>query len=150
MITARPQTSTLTSFILFLIFAYVLLGVNVYVVIVDPMPQWFNYLILVVLVPTVTFVTYKVLFRYKIVHMGDQQIEVRNPQFGRHRKYKLEEVDSWEEVEVKTGNTSSYKELKVKFRDGRIIEMGHREYTDYDRMVSYLSQKLPKARKTQP
>ena len=148
MINASPQTSTLTSFIGFLTIAYILLAVNIYVVIMDPMPQWFNYLILVTLAPIATFVTYKVLSRYKIVHMGDQQIEVRYPQFRLHRKYKLAEIDYWEEVEVKTGQTSSYKELEVKFHDGRIIRMGHREYTDYNKMLNYLSQKLPKARKT--
>ena len=123
---------------------------NVYVVIIDPMPQWFNYLILVILAPVVTYATYKVLFRYKSVRMGDHQIEVRYPQFRLQRTYKLEEVDYWEEAEVKTGKTSSYKELEVKFHDRRIIRMGHREYTDYDKMLKYLSQKLPKVRKPKP
>ncbi len=147
MITARPQTRTLISFILFLGIAYSIAGVNVYIVLVDPMVQWFNYLILALLIPIAGFVTVKVFSRYKIVRMGHRQIEVLFPQFRIQRKYGLEEVKGWEETVVKTGKTATYKELEVNFQDGRTIRMGFREYTEYTNMLNYLAKKIPKARK---
>ena len=111
------------------------------------MPQWFNYAIIIILTPAALFVSYGVLFRYKTVTMGDRQIEVRYPQFRLNRKYSLEEVTYWKESVVKTNKTSNYKELEVKFKDGRTIRMGHREYTEYEKMLGYLGQKIPGLRK---
>ncbi len=150
MINARPQTTTLVSFGLFLIIAYVVVGFNTFVVIRDPRPQWFNYLIVAVLLPIAFFVTYKVFFRYKVVRFGDGLIEVNYPQLRVNRKYPLSDVVFWMESSVKTGNTSSYKELEIAFKDGRRIQMGHREFTEYTKILNYLSQKLPGSRKSTP
>ena len=118
-------------------------------VISDPMPQWFNYLIIAVLMPVAIFVSYRVLFRYKTVSMGDRQIEVRHPLFRLRRKYSLEELTYWKESIVNTGKTTSYKELELKFKDGRAIQMGYREYTEYEKMVRYLTRKVPKLKKSE-
>ena len=111
------------------------------------MPQWFNYLIIVILTPIVIFVSYRVIFRYKTVRMGDRQVDVRYPQFRILRKYSLAEVTYWKESIVKTGKATDYKELEVKFKDGRKIKMAYREYTEYEKMLGYLGQKIPGLRK---
>lgn len=146
MIHARPKPGTLASFGLFLVISYALIGLSVYVLVRDPQPAVYHYLIVSLLTPIATYIAYKILLRYKTVEMGDHLIEVRYPQFRFRRSYSLEEVASWMESTVRTSKTSTYKELEVKFRDGRRIQMGYREFTEYDAMLRYLNQKLPKAK----
>ena len=146
MIHARPKPGTLISFGLFLVISYALLGLSIYVLTRDPQPAGYHYLIVLLLTPIATYITYKVLFRYKVVSMGNHQIEVRYPQFRSYRSYALEEVESWMESVVRTGRTSTYKELEIKFKDGWKIQMGHREFTEYDTMLRYLTQRLPKSK----
>ena len=80
--------------------------------------------------------------------MGDGQIVVRYPLFRIQRNYVLDDVLYWKESIVKTGKTTNYKELELEFKDGRRIQMGYREYTEYDKMVKYLGQKVPVLKKT--
>jgi hypothetical protein len=148
MITSRPQTTNLLSFVFFLLIAGALVVINLLSLLRDPEPPWFNYLVVAGLVPVILFIIYKIFFRYKVVTMGNGQIIVSWPQFRTSRKYTLKEVVSWSETIVKTGKNSSYKELEIKFRDGRAITMAYREYTDYEKLSGYLAQKLPKIKLT--
>ena len=116
MIHARPKPGTLISFGLFLVISYALLGLSMYVLTHDPQPAGYHYLIVLLLTPIASYITYKVLFRYKVVGMGNRQIEVRYPQFRSYRTYSLDEVEFWMESMVRTGKTSTYKELEVKFQ----------------------------------
>ena len=58
--------------------------------------------------------------------------------------YTLDQIDLWVENKVKTGKNSEYKELQVRFTDGKKISLGHKEYTEYAHMVQYLLQKAPR------
>jgi hypothetical protein len=63
----------------------------------------------------------------------------------RQRKnYKLEAVQFWFENQVKTGKNSVYKELVIKFEDGKKVTLSPQESTDYERVIQYLKQKLAK------
>jgi hypothetical protein len=146
-IAAKPKTGTLVSFGVFLLISYSLLGLSIYVLVHDPYPPVYHYFILTLLTPVALYITYKVFIRYKTVAMHNRQIEVHYPHLRRHRTYPLEEVASWTESTVKTGKSSTYKELEVNFTDGRKIQMGYREFSEYEKMVQYLAQKLPGLRK---
>jgi len=70
------------------------------------------------------------------------------PMLRRSKVYPLEQVDQWVETRVKTGKNSEYKELQIRFADKGKVSVGHKEHTEYARMVQYLAQKVPK--KKQP
>jgi len=147
LIVSRPQTGNLISFIFFFIIAYAVLFINVVILLYDSRPQLLNYLVVIVLTPIAFFITYKVVFRYKMIRMGNGQIEVRYPQFGIHKMYLLKNITYWKESVIKTGKTSAFRELEIKFTDNRKITMGHREYVEYEKMVSYLLQKVPRLKR---
>ena len=143
MIYAKPKTGTLISFALFLAISFSLLGLSFYILARDPNPPTYHFVVVFLLGPVACYITYKVLSRYKTIAAGNRQIEVRYPQFRIHRTYSLEEVAFWTESTVKTTASSTYKELEIGFKDGRKIQMGHQEFTEYEKLVKYLAQKLP-------
>src|ERR1700712_2268746 len=128
MIVSKPQLTSLLSFVLFLFIASILIAINLLSILTDPHPPWFNYLIVFGLTPVAIFILYKVFFRYKIIRMGNGQIIVDHPQLRSHKAYDLKNVVSWTEAVVKTGKTSTYKELEVRFSNGKKITMAFREY----------------------
>jgi hypothetical protein len=146
LIISRPQRKSLFAFILVLLGGYALTIVNAIVLIRDPAPQWINYLIVVVLAPLSAIITYKTVFQYKVIRMGSGRIEVRYAVFMKDRSYALADVESWSEAVVKTGKSSAYRELVIRFTDQRKITMAWREYTEYEKMIQYLSQKKPNAK----
>lgn len=110
----------------------------------DQNPAWYNYAVIAALVPIGIAVFYKIFIRYKILRLGNNQIQVNYPMLRQSRLYPLEQIDHWVENKVKTGKNSEYKELQVRFTDGKKISVGHKEHTEYARMVQYLAQKVPR------
>jgi hypothetical protein len=116
---------------------------NVLTIFLDANPMWYNYLILGLLIPMGAFVLYKIFIRYQVVQMGNNKISVRLPVLRKFKEYSLENIMAWAENKVKTGKNSTFKELQVLFDDGKKIVVSHKEHTEYDRMLKYLSQKAP-------
>ncbi len=144
MIVSKPQTSTITSFVFFLLLTFVVLGMNVWAVINTLKPAWYNYAVIGLLAPIGGFVLYTIFIRYKVIRMGNNQIEVSFPVLRQLKKYSLAEVQCWFENQVKTGKNSVYRELVIKFEDGKKISLSPKESTEYERTIQYLKQKLPK------
>jgi len=109
---------------------------------------WYNYAVLAVLVPLGIVVFYKIFVRYKILKVGNNQIQIDYPMLNQSKIYPLEQIDQWIENKVKTGKNSEYKQLQVRFNDGKKLSVGHKEHTEYARMVQYLLQKVPKKKAT--
>ena len=150
MIISKPQRTTITSFILFLTITFIVLGMNVWIVRSDPQPAWYNYLIILLLAPIASFVGYKIFIRYKIIYLGNNLIEISYPVLKTTTKYPLDQIERWTENLVKTGKNSVYKELEIRFKDGQKISMGHKEFTEYDKVIKYLHQKVPQQKKATP
>ena len=144
MIISKPQTSTITSFTFFLLITFVVLGMNVWAVVNTLKPAWYNYVVIGLLLPIAGFVLYKIFIRYKIIRLGNNQIEVNFPVLRQFKKYNLQEVQFWFENQVKTGKNSIYRELVIKFEDGKKVSLSPKESTEYERTIQYLKQKLPK------
>jgi len=142
MIISKPLTSTIISFTLFLSVTFVVLGMNVYALLHQP--AWYNYLTIGLLTPIGLFVLYKIFLQYKVIRLGNNQIEVRFPVWRQAKKYNLNDVQFWVENKVKTGKNSVYKELVIKFNDGKKVSMSPKESSEYERSVQYLKQKLAK------
>ena len=147
MIISKPQRTTITSFILFLTITFIVLGMNVWIVRSDPQPAWYNYLVILLLAPIAAFVGYKIFIRYKIIYLGNNLIEINYPVLKTTTKYPLDQIERWTENLVKTGKNSVYKELEIRFKDGQKISMGHKEFTEYDKVIKYLHQKVPQLKK---
>jgi len=142
MIISKPLTSTIISFTLFLSVTFVVLGMNIYALIHQA--AWYNYLTTGLLTPVGLFVLYKIFLQYKVIRLGNNQIEVSFPVWRQTKKYNLADVQFWVENKVKTGKNSVYKELVIKFNDGKKVSMSPKESSEYERSVQYLKQKLMK------
>lgn len=105
---------------------------------------WYNYLILVLLIPIGGFVAYKIFIRYKVIRAGNNEIEIVYPVLKRKENYPLRSIVAWRENVIKTGKNSLYKELEILFEDKQRISIGQKEHTEYTRLIQYLQQKLPR------
>ncbi len=119
---------------------------NLVVVIQGQLAAWYNYAIVIVLVPIGLFVLYRIFIRYKVLRLGDNKIQIDYPVLRQSKKYSINEIVAWRENKVKTGKTSEYKELQILFTDKNKLSVGHKEHTEYHRMVQYLAQKAHKKR----
>jgi len=147
MITSKPQTNTIVSFTVFLSLTFIVLGMNAYVIVKDLQPAWYTYLIVVILTPIAIFVLVKIFIRYKIIRLGNNLVELTYPVQRRAKKYSLDQIEYWIEHKVKTGKNSVYKEVEIKFTDGLQVTIGHKEHTEYPRIVQYLSLKALKKKR---
>jgi Zn-dependent protease with chaperone function len=141
-IISKPQTSTLLSFAFFLVLTFSVLTLNL-IAIIQKHAAWYNYLIAGLLVPIGLFVLYKIFFRYKVISMGNNQIEVRYPVLNRSEKYSVKSVVAWRENIIKTGKQSTYKQLEILFENQKRLGLGQKEHTEYARLIHYLQQKIP-------
>jgi Ca2+/Na+ antiporter len=146
-IISRPQTSTIISFVAFLLLTIIVLSMNILVLLNDREPAWYTYLIIALLTPIALFVLYKIFIRYKVVRLGHNRIELTYPVLRSTRRYPLEQIEYWVEHSVKTGKNSLYLELEIKFSDGITLTIGHKEQSEYPRIVQYLTQKAPKKKR---
>lgn len=60
--------------------------------------------------------------------------------------FDIRELENWKEETVKTGKNSVYKELVMNFASGKSLKMGMQEYTEYKKVLAYLSDKAAKKR----
>jgi hypothetical protein len=146
LIVSRPQTNTIVSFTLFLIITVTVTAMNLVIVVNGQLAAWYNYAVVIVLLPIGGFVLYRIFIRYKIISLGSNQIQIRYPVLRSEVKYSVNEILAWRENIVKTGKKSEYKELQIMFSDKNKLTIGHKEHTEYSRMVGYLMQKAPKKR----
>jgi hypothetical protein len=144
LIVSKPQTNTIVSFSFFLLITMVVLVMNVYAVVKVPSPAWYNYLMVVLLVPIGLFVFYKIFVRYKIIRLGNNKLELSYPFMRKHKVYSLQEIVAWKENVVKTGKSSVFRQLEIFLADKQRISFGDKEHTDYGRVIQYLDQKVPK------
>jgi hypothetical protein len=147
MIVARPKTATVSSFILFAAITLFILALNVRILVTYPTPPWYTYLIVAVLVPMLGLVIHRIFLRYKVIRLGNNQIEVWYPVLRRRYRQPLSTLVAWQELRVKTGKASTYRELEIWLDTRQKITLAYQEYTEFDRMVKYLGQKCPNKRK---
>ncbi|MGC4022923.1 MAG: hypothetical protein QM734_13755 [Cyclobacteriaceae bacterium] len=148
MIVSKPLKSTIFSFVLFLVISIVVITMNAIIIFRAPEPAWYNYVVVGVLIPIALFVFYKIFLRYKILSFGNNQILIEYPVMRQLKKYPLDQVNKWTENVIKTGKNSTYKEVRILFTDGQKLSIGHREHTDYSKIVQYLLQKVAKKKVT--
>ena len=142
LITSKPTSGTLTSFSVFLIISFVLIGMSLIQVTGDVSPPWYSYLAIGVLSPIALAVVIKIFINYKVIRLGNNQITVDYPIKKAQHAYSLKDVVHWRESLVKTGKKSTFKELEILFADKRKVRLAHKEYTHYPEILAYLDRKL--------
>ncbi|HRK55210.1 MAG TPA: hypothetical protein PK185_14935 [Cyclobacteriaceae bacterium] len=113
----------------------------------DQEPAWYTYLILIALTPLSLFLTYRIFINYKVIELANEKITIKYPIRNSRKHYPLGRVIYWRESIVKTGKNSTFKELEIRFDDNFKLNLGLREYSNYQKVQSYLTKKL--ARKKQ-
>lgn len=144
MIVSRPQANTIVSFSFFLLITIVVLAMNVYSLVITPTPEWYNYLMVILLAPIGLFVLYKIFIRYKVIRLGNNRLELSYPVLRIKKVYALHDIVSWKENVVKTGKSSVFRQLEIFLLDKQRISFGDKEHTEYGRVIQYLHQKVPK------
>ncbi len=143
MVVSKPQLKTLISFSLFLAITAVVFAMNV-VSIMNDTAAWYNYVIATALLPIGLFVLFKIFIRFKIIRAGNNSIDISYPVLMQTEKYPLQSIVAWRENIIKTGKNSVYKQLEILMDNKKRISIGHKEHTEYARLVQYLQQKIPK------
>src|SRR6266567_2744929 len=87
MIISKPQTGTITSFALFILITIVVVAMNVMILSREVQPAWYNYAVVVLLIPIGLLVFYKIFIRYKILRLGNNQIQIDFPVIRQSKKY---------------------------------------------------------------
>jgi hypothetical protein len=142
LVISKPQTNTLISFAFFLSITLAVLAMNIMSAL-QGISAWYNYLIIALLLPIGVFVAYKIFIRYKVIRAGNNHIEIFYPVLRKSEKHTLQSVLAWRENIVKTGKNSVYKQLEILFADKTRISIGHKEHTEYPKLVQYLQHKIP-------
>lgn len=141
---SKPLNNTLFSFGLFIVISLVLIGMSLIEFFSDQEPEWYTYLILIVLIPLSLFLIYRVFINYKVIELGNGKICITYPVRNSNKQYPLARVTRWRESIVKTGKNSTFKELEIQFDDNFKLNLGLREYSNYQQVQAYLTRKLGK------
>ncbi len=148
MIIAKPNPQTLFSFSIFAVASAALIYWNAAIYFYSPQPKWYNLGIIFLLAPILGYVLYRLLFQLKRIEIGNNLIIIN---FLLHRKkstYAIAEIKSWTEHHVKVGKNTTYKEVEIVFNSSKKITIGKKEYTEYEKIVSYLKKKAIKKENT--
>jgi hypothetical protein len=82
------------------------------------------------------FLTYRIVFGYKVITADKGKIEVRQKFLLRDRKFDLRHLVDTDEVVIKTMN-GDYSQLTLVFSNGT-LKISRQEYSDYDKLKSYV------------
>lgn len=107
-------------------------------------PDWYVYLVLLLMTPLTIFLTIRTFVNYKVIEFGNNQISIRYTVRKKVRSYPLSEVNHWRESIVKTGKSSTFKEIEIQFADRFKVNLGLKEFSDYPKVQTYLERKLGK------
>jgi hypothetical protein len=144
MIIAKPNPQTLFSFGAFALSSAVLIFWNSSMYFFSSQPKWYNLGIIFLLVPVLGYVLYRIFFQLKRIEVGNNQMAIHFLLYGKKSVYELTKVKSWKEHVIKVGKSTTYNELEIIFIAGNSISIGKKEYTEYDKIISYLKKKAPK------
>jgi hypothetical protein len=142
MIIARPNPQTLFSFSIFALSSAALIVWNASVYFLSPLPKWYNLGIIALLAPILGYVLYRLFFQLKRIEIGNNQFVIHYLFYRKMTTYPIDQIKQWTEHTVKVGKKATYKELEITFTSHIKITLGKKEYTEYEKIVSYLKKKL--------
>ncbi len=133
----------MVSFSVFLLISYLLIGMSLVQLISDDQPAWYTYLVIGAMTPLAVYLTFRVFINHKVVTLANNQITIRYSVKRKIKNYDLGNVVHWKESTVKTGKSSTFKEIEIQFDDRFKIVIALNEYSNYPQVYAYLAKKLP-------
>ncbi len=145
MVVSKPKLNTLFSISMFVVLAMTG-GIWGLLKVVNPPYEWYHRIMAILLLPISFAMVVKTVLNWKTFEIGKEKLVVKTLLFSKKRKYSLNEMDHWEETEVKTLN-GLFKELTMVLEKKKKVKLNNQEYSEYKRVFNYLSKKYPKKRK---
>ena len=144
MIISKPRSNALFAIGLFLLLSYSLGLVNLNILMMGG-SHWYNYAIVVLLLPLATAILIKQLVGYKVVMLKNQTFKVKRPFILKSHAFKTKDIQSWRETIIKTKN-GNFRELTIATEKWRPLKLTLQENSNYQRIMDYLNKKIPKKR----
>ena len=145
MIISKPKFGTILSLSVFIVVSLVIASYGLKLLL-NGQSVWWAYTLAFLFYPIALGLIIKIIWGYKIISLGSQEIEVKFPFRMKKKKYHLKQLLSWEESMVKTGSVP-FKELNLRFDDGNNIKLSYHENSNYDEIFNYLNRNAAKGRK---
>jgi len=145
MIISKPKFGTLFSLSVVTI-ASLAIATYGLIVLLKGQTVWWAYSLAILFYSIAFGLLFKMTWGYKIISLGNQNLEVRFPLRMKNKKYHLKQLVSWEESIVKTGS-GPFKELTLRFDDGLKMTLSYHENSNYDKIFEYLSKNAAKSRR---
>ncbi len=137
MIVCKPKSSIQTVLFAFLAVAYGITFLLVGYVAngVQSLPLYVS----VVLSITITILfTIKVLMGYKTLTIDKEKISIKY--LFRTYSFGIQQLTSWEEIEIKTFNNQIFKQVDLVFGQQKVSFSGQ-EHSDYDKLMQFLKKR---------
>ena len=141
MILSKPKKSTLFSLIVFLLFTY---GIGVWSAINVPSSPVYWYLIPIICIVIALVVTIKVISGYQMIRIEGNNWVLKNL-FRRKNQFKSNDIEWWEETEIKTGR-STFKELHIHSQRAD-VKINFQEHSNYTNIMDFLKKRMPRKQK---
>jgi hypothetical protein len=144
MIISKPKKQALFAISVFTLICFGLGGYN-FILISQGSTWFFNYLMAIIFLLIAHVLMLRLMFNYKIVSIGNNNIQVWYPLRFRTIRAPLNEMEYWEETIIQT-KTGVFKQLEIVFPT-RTIKMSIQENSFYQEAVNYLKKKVAQKRK---
>ena len=142
-IIVKPKISTLFSLGIFIVLCLGVSGYTLFTMLDREYVAWYQYLLVIVPGPLALGLMTKTVLGYKKVQVGQERIIVTYPARFTKKIYPLKEVEHWTEHEIKTAG-SKFKELNVRFKNGKKLALSLQEHDRYIDVIKYLKKKCAK------
>jgi len=102
--------------------------------------QWYNFLIVLFVLPIALIIMIRQLVNFKIITVGNNEIKVGHPFIFKGYKINIRELESWDETIIITKN-GKFRELKIR-SPYQILTLSIQENTNYLQIYDYLKKKV--------
>ncbi|WP_421977953.1 hypothetical protein [Roseivirga seohaensis] len=142
MIISKPKRKTIFSLTVFTLISVIGSLYFMRQILAEPSGTW-RYILLGFLLVVCSIMLYKLIFNYKVLKIGYNQIHVYYPFRFFKSVQEISELGAWQETIIHT-NKTEYKQLKLVFINKGYVKISNQENSDYDKVYKYIKKKAPK------
>lgn len=135
MLVSKPKINALLAIGVFAVICLSLSLVNLNIIFQGG-SRWYNYLIVLTVLPMALVIIVRQLINYKVISAGKNSIKVVYPFMKKSFTITLKDLVSWEETVIKTKN-DHFKELTL-LSDRHRLKLSIQENTNYEKIKNYL------------
>jgi len=135
MLVSKPKINALFAIGVFAVICLSLSLVNLNIIFQGG-SRWYNYLIVLTVLPMALVIIVRQLINYKVISAGTNSIKVVYPFMKKSFSITLKDLVSREETVIKTKN-GHFKELTL-LSDRRRLKLSIQENTNYEKIKNYL------------